>query len=69
MIKSETSLVIKCSVAFVQTYTKILNLCYDLAQGALAQGAHDNQTFWQAPPEQDKVACNYAWFSIKLRLV
>ena len=63
MIKSETSLVIKCSVAFVQTYTKILNLCYDLAL------AHDNQTFWQAPPEQDKVACNYAWFSIQLRLV
>ena len=39
MIKSETSLVIKCSVAFVQTYTKILNLCYDFAL------AHDNQTF------------------------
>lgn len=63
MIKSETSLVIKCSVAIVQTYTKILTLCYDLDL------AHNNQTFRQAPPEQDKVASNYAWFSIKLCLV
>ena len=63
MIKSETSLVIKCSTGTVQTYTKILNLCYDLDL------AHNNQTFLQAPPEHDNVASKYAWFSIKLCLV